>query len=70
MVRHETVGMQVAFEPLGQLPQLREVDEIVSLLPEAKASVVSTLNDMCGDTGQDEPPLSGHGTETDVGAAR
>jgi hypothetical protein len=56
--------MHRAVELLGQLVEMQQVEQVVAAHVEARTAVVSALDDVHGDAGQDQTGLSGHGHTT------
>jgi hypothetical protein len=56
--------MHRTVELLRQLVEMQQVEQVVAAHVEACTAVVSALDDMQRDAGQDEPGLSGHGYTT------
>jgi hypothetical protein len=65
VVRHQAVGMDGAVVPLGQLPQMRQIHQVVVIVPEASNSIVAALDNMDGNARKDEPQWPRHARDNE-----
>jgi hypothetical protein len=61
VVCHQAVRMHCAVVLFGQLAQVRQVNEVVSVTSKTGRAVVAALNDVNRYTGQDQAQRSRHG---------
>jgi len=54
MVCHQAVRMHRAIVLIGQLAQVCQVNEVITVTAEAGSAIVAALNDMDGYAGQDQ----------------
>jgi hypothetical protein len=66
MVGHQTVRVHCAFVLFGQLAQVRQIDQVITVLSEARRAVVSALDDVDGYAGKYQPRWPGHSRQTGV----
>jgi hypothetical protein len=60
MVRHQAIRMNDSSMSGRQLPQMRQIAEVVAIFGKAWAAVVAALDEMQSSAGQHEPGLAGH----------
>jgi len=66
VVCHQAVSVQRAAGLCRQIPQVREVDEVVGVVPKAIPAIVPALHDVHGNMRHDEPRPPWHkGTTAD-----
>lgn len=70
VIGHQAIGMHGAREVLRRFLQQCKIDEVIALLPEARHTVVATLNDMERHIGDDQAGLPGHECQNDPARAR
>ncbi len=56
--------------PACKLSQMEQIQKVVAVTPEARLTIVATLNDVQRDAGQDESGLSGHDPRNEDTASR
>ncbi len=70
VIRHQAIGMHGTIVLPRKLLQMEQVQDVIALAKEALVPIVPALNNMHGDTRQNEPRLSGHCKKTWTPSAR
>jgi putative methionine-R-sulfoxide reductase with GAF domain len=64
MVCHQAVRMQRTVVLQGQLANVRQVDEVITIGPETRGAIVTPLNDVDRYAGEHQAQGSGHSNTT------
>jgi hypothetical protein len=52
--------MHCATMPTRKFMEMKQIQDVVAIMTEARLAIVSALNDVHGNAGQDKAALSGH----------
>jgi hypothetical protein len=66
VIRHQAIRVHRAPMLGRQLPEVRQVNQVISLYAKTRSAVNSTLNDVHRDTRQNHPQAPGHRPSTTV----